>query len=493
MGVDMIRWTVLIIFLFLGGDGWPADQSIDKIQRSDQFFSGLGQAETLQEARREALHQLSSSIQMSVRSVFERHVQETGRLFQDSTWLVQSVSSAIKLRDVKECIEETVGGYRVLKYIERIQLERLMEDIRRDILDHLTLAEPGKENLDMAGALWHTYAAYLLSRVYTDTLTLPPLQGIPPLSNAELSLRTRLNHLLQMIHFSVKSIESEDDILLVYLNGTVERAPVKRLSLSYYNGTTTEFLSVEAGRAILEYHNPVTDPQKTLTLRINLRNFDALEVDPFLKQLDHGTDISVFDVDRRIPLDLSSEIRVDFDIHQDSCTVECVPRLKFIHPESFSWQFGDGTISGQTQPVHKYNEPGVYTISLVLNGDEHLQHRKQIDLKTGTITEVPLAAPAASTAVADPSILRLAKTVLVKDALTMLQQQSKKGRWIVGQRHDFYTPEDKYVLICDTQTVYAVLWFRNGQYTNIASGNHLADLSGYRGYRMIWIETLQDL
>ena len=97
MGVDMIRWTVLIIFLFLGGDGWPADQSIDKIQRSDQFFSGLGQAETLQEARREALHQLSSSIQMSVRSVFERHVQETGRLFQDSTRLVQSVSSAIKL------------------------------------------------------------------------------------------------------------------------------------------------------------------------------------------------------------------------------------------------------------------------------------------------------------------------------------------------------------------------------------------------------------
>ncbi|MBM3430627.1 MAG: PKD domain-containing protein [Bacteroidetes bacterium] len=40
----------------------------------------------------------------------------------------------------------------------------------------------------------------------------------------------------------------------------------------------------------------------------------------------------------------------------------------FNHVNTWSWDFGDGNVSQDQQPVHVYNTPGIYTVSLTASG-----------------------------------------------------------------------------------------------------------------------------
>ena len=505
---DTLALTLVTVWVMLGiSQGFA--QAISTIERSPRYVSGLGEAETLEAARQQALHELTSGIQMTVNTVFERHVQETGRSFQDSTRMVQSVSSAIQLRNVRERVEQTDRGYRVLKYIERSQLQRFMDDMGREILDHLHLSKQAAAEMDMTDALWHAYAAYLLSRVYADTLSLPELAGTPTLANPELAIHTYLDHLLQSIHLEVEHLEVEDDMLLVYLSATVEQHPVKRLSLSYYNGQTTEYLFVEQGSATLEYLNPLTDKEKILQVTLAVRQRDALAADSFLEQLDQKQFLAGLALDRALLLDVASLMIIDFEIALDDRTVECVPTLQLIRPEAVQWDFGDGTRSSRMQPVHRYDELATFVITLMLNNDESLKVQKQVDLHTGTVTKpernskpmvvmqpepdpVGRQKETGMALVPDSAMIRLAEITHTAKALAILQQKQRRGLWIIGRRNDFHTPENKYVLICDDHQVIDVLWMRNQKFVQVATGNPVPDLHAFRGKRTIWIETIQD-
>lgn len=57
---------------------------------------------------------------------------------------------------------------------------------------------------------------------------------------------------------------------------------------------------------------------------------------------------------------------VDFDV-QDACQGNAVQFVNYSNPNAqFVWSFGDGTQSTQYQPLHNYNAPGNYTVTLII-------------------------------------------------------------------------------------------------------------------------------
>jgi PKD repeat protein/Zn-dependent protease len=49
-------------------------------------------------------------------------------------------------------------------------------------------------------------------------------------------------------------------------------------------------------------------------------------------------------------------------------------------PETLNWSFGDGSVSGEENPVHIYSEIGTYTVSLEITNDSQINTIRKIDL-----------------------------------------------------------------------------------------------------------------
>ncbi|MCF6440832.1 PKD domain-containing protein [Pseudoalteromonas luteoviolacea] len=58
----------------------------------------------------------------------------------------------------------------------------------------------------------------------------------------------------------------------------------------------------------------------------------------------------------------------------------CIPYLLEAQETSYLWDFGDGTTSTNENPVHEYDKPGIYTVSLVASVNEKLSYSKQYEI-----------------------------------------------------------------------------------------------------------------
>jgi PKD repeat protein len=47
-------------------------------------------------------------------------------------------------------------------------------------------------------------------------------------------------------------------------------------------------------------------------------------------------------------------------------------------PEQYAWDFGDGDVSSEANPVHTYATPGVYTVSLTVSGSAGFDKKTRI-------------------------------------------------------------------------------------------------------------------
>jgi PKD repeat protein len=64
------------------------------------------------------------------------------------------------------------------------------------------------------------------------------------------------------------------------------------------------------------------------------------------------------------------EVELEEDI--SACvpfTLDFYAVAKYVYPDQYEWDFGDGTTSTDTFAVHTFDEPGVYTVRLEVNGD----------------------------------------------------------------------------------------------------------------------------
>src|SRR5690606_26733608 len=69
-----------------------------------------------------------------------------------------------------------------------------------------------------------------------------------------------------------------------------------------------------------------------------------------------------------------STVKVDFEADQMLCTVNFVPILQGVDAGTakFRWDFGDGSFSDDTAPVHQYQRGGRFSVRITvtyMNGD----------------------------------------------------------------------------------------------------------------------------
>ncbi|MCX2743481.1 PKD domain-containing protein [Mangrovivirga sp. M17] len=106
---------------------------------------------------------------------------------------------------------------------------------------------------------------------------------------------------------------------------------------------------------------------------------------------------------------------------------------------TYEWDFGDGSTSTDTNPVHKYAQPGIYTVTLIVtNEDGSAEYSQDITIRTRP-DELYFM---------DPSDFFLRRTLLGSDVIT--QDLVEMPGWGVGIS---YNPVDGMVYITDADNV----------------------------------------
>ena len=143
------------------------------LQDTERYLAALGEAPTLEEADRFALHHLTSQISVTVQSQFEIKMDEVTEDAQiSSRTAVESVIktySAGTLSNASQMVMENkkgnkVVGYRVLRYIERDDIQKVFQERTDKVMDYVSLAERSEEKREIDYALRYYYNAYCLLR-----------------------------------------------------------------------------------------------------------------------------------------------------------------------------------------------------------------------------------------------------------------------------------------------------------------------------------------
>lgn len=100
---------------------------------------------------------------------------------------------------------------------------------------------------------------------------------------------------------------------------------------------------------------------------------------------------NAYDTARIINFSVASTIKADFDVTNACVTQDILITDKSIGASTWLWDFGDGTTSTDSKPVHAYNAVGTYTITLTITNPNSC-NLQDIISKTVTVNPVPVAA-----------------------------------------------------------------------------------------------------
>jgi len=208
---------------------------------SPDDYSGVGIDVNLEKARLSALNALTQQIQVFVSSSFENRTTEINRGLDQRTYSNVVARSVIDLRDVKERSERLEdGSFRVTKYVSKDAVKEMFGRRRERILEHLRIAQQELlgSRLNLGSSLKHFYWAYLLARLYPDTLSFSisidsAKRGRS--TNLAVEVPNVLESLIKQLEFRpIKRIE--DEIIVWKYGATLNRRPIASLQFNYFDG-----------------------------------------------------------------------------------------------------------------------------------------------------------------------------------------------------------------------------------------------------------------
>ena len=203
------------------------------LQDTERYLSAMGEGTTLEEADQYALHQLTSQISVSVQSQFKLEEGEITDNAQTSSR--SAVESVIKtyskgtLHNARQMLIENKkgNGYRVLRYIEKTDIQKVFSERTDKVLDYVSLAEKSEEKREIDYALRYYYNAYCLLRSLPDRNTVR--RNNEPLS---ITNPQKIERILGKLECSVKQWDDNQ----VDLFFTYDGEAVNSLAFQVHNG-----------------------------------------------------------------------------------------------------------------------------------------------------------------------------------------------------------------------------------------------------------------
>lgn len=499
-----------LVLLLLSSGVVLLAQDSELLSHSSQYIHGISENKDLETARRQATNTLLNQIQVTVSSILKSRTIEDSKSINEFSELTQESVSFLDLPNLQEKVIKTKNGYKVYKFIERSEVDRFFELRKGKIKEYMKFAKQHELQLDVFSALRNYYYAFLLSKSYPDTIiyVLPDMES--PINYPAVGIHNKINQILNDVNISIDGCEASNELLLLYMFATFKGQPIKKLAVTYYNGLGNELTYAENGKlTVVLYQNPVSTSMPFSANIIYFADAD-LENEPGLLQLHKYYQSHIFDNSKLINIDLSPFAKIDFEATFQHQTVQFKPRLAVISATNFRWDFGDGGISSNAEPIHRYKQKSLYTVTLQLNDNEKLRIQKTIDLYSENLSDIvedntrnevvreaelkseqeegkPIK-PVEMPQVADSSLIDRLLAIKDVDKLEkFLVEEHQNGMLQFGNREDFYTSEGKYVVVFDSEKLYCVLKCQGGYFEHQESGQRLADLTAFKGKKQVWL------
>lgn len=229
-------------------------QSWDDVKNDTQnYMTGEGRGETLDEADQQALASLISKLSVDVSQNFEMLEGESrdGSSEEYRRYVENKVStySNATLTNTEMLILSNEPDAHVVRWIKRSEIARIFEGRKAKVFEYISNAEKGEQKAKIDDALRNYYWAFTLLK----TLQYPSEVKHTTPDGKEHVLSTwipeKINEIFESLSVSVTSREGED----VELFFTFNDQPVTSLDYTYFDGGRwSNIYSAKDGKGVLE-------------------------------------------------------------------------------------------------------------------------------------------------------------------------------------------------------------------------------------------------
>lgn len=239
----------LFLFLsltFIGMSGLNAQTYDYIVSNSSEYFYAESTGKSVKEADNLALAALSEQIIVHVSSAINIERTKTGgEIVNNNSSVVQSYSNTSLPYCRRMILENGPKVYRVLRYIEVEELEKMFKERENKVLSMIDVAKKAENEFKIDQALKYYYWALCLSRtlVYPSSLYCDTASGDRQI--AVLWLPSHIQELMEGVEVSfdgfLDEAKTEGRLSLTYRNH-----PVSSLDYSYFDGVSWSAITTAA-------------------------------------------------------------------------------------------------------------------------------------------------------------------------------------------------------------------------------------------------------
>jgi|GEM_PF-6137729 len=450
---------ILLLFSILYAKAPSAEDRAHQIKISESDYWWGESFDTVKAAKQEpvrnalkdrALAELTNSIRSFVISNIELQDNESGRHSTSTISKSVSISSAQYLQSVRYLEYTANKRYYVLAYLSKEDFRRTEDEAVAKLMSILNGALQ-KRREQSPGYFEQLLTAYLYAQGITRVLEY---------EGRELSawLYSQLQQEMEGIVLEARVLPS----------GTRKSYPVeiKATNLSCANSllyTIPElgFKELKMIEGKIDVFYEALPSRRKMEVMITITpDLSAVSADPVLAMTARAMRLSV---NKKIALDFSSYIDVDFEYEVNGSAVKCIPRFKGISLAGTIWDFGDGNSQkGTDQAVqHEYLKAGLYTITMQVNDDIMVQktvsvHGKFVPKDSPVLPEKKVSIEHTALPVvnidASTKALQITELQELEASLAYLEDAKKRGILVWGRLDRKADIEGAWVLIFDPQT-----------------------------------------
>ena len=292
-GTILLPVSIILAFCLCYG------QSIDFIRNSGEFYFGTGTGSNYQEARRNALAEMSESVTVHIQSDFEQVVIDTGDevdIYAES--VVNTYSSVLFNRYEQRLISEQPGHVEVMVYVRRTDMQEAFRQREMMIHDFIRLGGDAREELRIADALRYKYWALVLARTHPDNTRLRYHFGGDIDLPVMLTLNDRISRMFSFLRAEINAIEDQETPprKRVFLRFYYRDQPVQDLDYMYWMGDGYSALhSASNGMGFALLEGVAATELSQLRLRIEYQYANKAHLEPEVNEMVQNVNLPYFE------------------------------------------------------------------------------------------------------------------------------------------------------------------------------------------------------
>ena len=493
--VRKIIWPIFLITIIFN-TGLSA-QSENLIKLSGEYYYGEGIRDSLSLAKKDAVDDLIYKISVTLKSSTEFYQRETDNELVSDFSKTTKAYSTFRLKGLNFFTKHLNNGkYQVTSYVSRDDYKISLNEIFDEVQELIKLGENIESEKGLNEAVHYYYEAYLKTFLSPDPISYITSEGGREYKNIKTFLEAKVKIFLAKLNIVLLNIiddPSVPDLFTLDISADYNGKPIDNIEMNIDTPGNPKRL-VKKGKASLFLYSQPSRPLIDYDLNLNMYYKSNSELNDFHQEFPIAEK-------RRISVDFSKIIKIDFKIITNPNELIFRPIAKNISVSKVFWDFGDGTNSNDVEPNHTYPREGIYEVKLQINGLEEFEVTKHID-SSGVLLDTKHAQkkePVVSKkTVLDPAeqtknliIGDLIRCEVIDDLKEKLDGYKKNGKLFFGRKSDFIDEKNCYIIVFNPKNkkIAGFLTPQKEYRINLIDSKRIDDLTEhFKNMAALWLE-----